>query len=403
VIRAIARTAAIIALVAMLVSLAGCGGGGGGSSTPVMPVQNVQPIVVDTGPANSLNLVFVTLTICSPGSTSACQTIDHVQIDTGSSGLRIISSVLSPTLSLPQRTDNAGNPLGECVQFADGSSWGSVRGADVQIAGEKASAIAVHVIGDPLFAPEPASCSSSGPPENTVPAFGANGLLGISEFIQDCGSACANNAFPGAYYICPSTGCVPTTVSLASQVSNPVAMFASDNNGAIIDLPSVPATGALTVNGSLIFGIGTQANNGLGSAAVFALDPNKGTLTTVLNGVALPNSFFDAGSNGIFFGTNTYPACAAAGVGFYCPATAQNVTATIRGTNGVAANITFSVANADQLFAANPSFVAFSNLTGPGFDPTALDWGLPVFYGRRVYTAIEGRSTPGGTGPFVAF
>jgi hypothetical protein len=32
----------------------------------------------------------------------------------------------------------------------------------------------------------------------------------------------------------------------------------------------------------------------------------------------------------------------------------------------------------------------------PGFD-----WGLPFFYGRAVYTAIEGRGTPAG--PYFAF
>jgi hypothetical protein len=30
-------------------------------------------------------------------------------------------------------------------------------------------------------------------------------------------------------------------------------------------------------------------------------------------------------------------------------------------------------------------------------------WGLPFFYGRAVYTAIDGRSTPGGNGPYYAF
>jgi hypothetical protein len=32
-----------------------------------------------------------------------------------------------------------------------------------------------------------------------------------------------------------------------------------------------------------------------------------------------------------------------------------------------------------------------------------FDFGLPFFFGRSVFTAIEGASTPGGTGPYVAF
>jgi hypothetical protein len=32
-----------------------------------------------------------------------------------------------------------------------------------------------------------------------------------------------------------------------------------------------------------------------------------------------------------------------------------------------------------------------------------FDWGLPFHFGRNVFTAIEGKATPGGEGPFVAF
>jgi hypothetical protein len=33
----------------------------------------------------------------------------------------------------------------------------------------------------------------------------------------------------------------------------------------------------------------------------------------------------------------------------------------------------------------------------------SFDYGLPFFYGRSVYTAIEGRSAGGTTGPYFAF
>jgi hypothetical protein len=32
-----------------------------------------------------------------------------------------------------------------------------------------------------------------------------------------------------------------------------------------------------------------------------------------------------------------------------------------------------------------------------------FDWGVPFFFGRNVFVAIEGSSTPGGTGPYVAY
>jgi hypothetical protein len=43
----------------------------------------------------------------------------------------------------------------------------------------------------------------------------------------------------------------------------------------------------------------------------------------------------------------------------------------------------------------------------PGFPTDAsvpgFDWGLPFFFGRTIYTAIENQSTPAGAGPYVAF
>ncbi|MGB9364088.1 MAG: DUF3443 family protein, partial [Candidatus Sulfotelmatobacter sp.] len=97
------------AIVPPFALLAACGGGSSSSSsTPPNTITttgtNVAPIVVNSGPAASegfpyANGAFANVTVCVPG-TSTCQTIDGVLVDTGSSGLRIISSALS--LSLPQ-------------------------------------------------------------------------------------------------------------------------------------------------------------------------------------------------------------------------------------------------------------------------------------------------------------
>jgi hypothetical protein len=389
-------------LLSVVLALAGCGGGGGGgsSSSPPPPPQNVQAITVDGGPDQIADLAFTSVTVCVPG-TSNCQTIDHVQVDTGSVGLRILSSVL--TLPLPRQSDASGNPLLECAQFADGFSWGPVASADMQIAGEKASSLPVQVIGDPASPAVPFDCSSSGPPENTVQDFGANGLLGVGLFLQDCGAGCVQQVIPGTYYSCPVRGCQPTQIALNRQLQNPVALFATDNNGVLIQLPAVAAAGAATASGSLIFGIGTQSNNGLGNAAVLTVDPNAGTIGTTFNGQAYPDSYIDSGSSVLFFGTSTYPVCTGAGGGLYCPPSTQNLAATLQGVNKAMSAVNFSVANGDQLISANPSFYAFSNIAAPNSDPASFAWGLPFFYGRSVFTAIETRSTPGGVGPYFAF
>ncbi|MEO8303239.1 MAG: DUF3443 domain-containing protein [Betaproteobacteria bacterium] len=390
--------------VAVAFALAGCGGGGDNNGpTPPPPTDNTVAAVVDAGPGGYVNLLFVSVTVCAPGASTNCQTIDHVQVDTGSNGLRIFSSVLSPAVSLQQQRDANGNPIVECTQFADGVSWGPVKIADVRIAGELASSVPIQVIGDPAFATIPASCSNLGPPENDVPTFGANGLLGVGFFLQDCGAPCAQLTIPGTYYICPASGCQPARIAVGLQVQNPAALFAADNNGVIIRLPSVPAAGAATVTGSLVFGIGTQSNNSVSGFAALGVDATTGNLVTVFNNKTYSSSYVDAGSNGTFFGTGLFPNCSASFDGFYCPPTAQNLTAIMRGNNGTQNAVNFSVGNAEQLVTANPNFYAFNNLAGSNPDTATFAWGLPFFYGRSVFTAIEGRSTPAGVGPYVAF
>jgi hypothetical protein len=400
-------------------SLAGCGGGGSGGgdsstqnanppTTTVSPNTiatagpNVQPISVDLGPANIVNGLFTSVTLCAPGSSTNCQTIDHVLVDIGSSGLRVLSSVLSSSLVLGQQTDTTGNSIAECAQFADGYSWGPVKVADIKIAGESANSVPIQVIGDPSFATVPTNCSRTGPAKNTVLTLAANGILGMGVFRRDCGSACALSSSPGFYFACPTSGCHPTALGLAQQLQNPVAMFAVDNNGVIIELPAVSPAGAVSVSGSLVFGIGTQANNGLGTASVFSVDANLGTFTTQLNGQTFPASFIDSGSNALFFQDSGTQICASL-AGFFCPSTTQNLSATIQGTNGATANVAFSVANAEVLLTNNPTFRVFSNLAGSQITRNSFDWGLPFFFGRNVFIAIEGANTPAAVGPYLAF
>jgi hypothetical protein len=92
------------------------------------------------------------------------------------------------------------------------------------------------------------------------------------------------------------------------------------------------AGGAFSVTGSLVYGIGTQANNGLGSAKVLAVDAS-GNITTIFGGQSYPSSFIDSGSNGIYFldaGASGLPLCQDS-ADFYCPATPQALSATNRG------------------------------------------------------------------------
>jgi Protein of unknown function (DUF3443) len=65
--------------------------------------------------------------------------------------------------------------------------------------------------------------------------------------------------------------------------------------------------------------------------------------------------------------------------------------------------VSFKVGNADTLFSSNPSFSAFNDMGAPNPDAQSFDFGLPFFYGRNVFTAIEGKNTSGGMGPYYAY
>lgn len=393
---------------AMLMAVAGTFGGCGGSSHSTNNVNsvsssgtNVQPIAVNAGPANNYaNGVFTSVTVCVPSS-SNCQTIGGILVDTGSYGLRLLSSAGGGalTLSLPQQTAS-GNPVGECAPFVSGFTWGPVQAADIKMAGETASNVPVQVI-DSTFSAVPSTCNNFGVTEtNTLITLGANGILGVGPFAQDCGGGCEQTGAlnPGLYYQCASASCTVIAEPLAQQVQNPVGLFATDNNGVIIELPTLSSSAA-SLSGSMVFGIGTESNNALGSATVFPLDSN-GEFSTTFKGKSYP-AFVDSGSNGFFFLDETLTGLTVCtnNSGFYCPLSSANLSATTD-SGSANANVTFTIANADTLF-QNPADFVFNSLGGP--NPGTFDWGLPFFFGRNVFNAIDGKSTPAGSGPFWAY
>jgi hypothetical protein len=432
----------LFALFAALICLAGsaCGGGGsdsnGSSSTtaqnssqppagqstpPGAPpgpgasqsdpsttlAANQIAVTVGNDPFGIANMLMTSVTICAPG-TSTCQTIPNVQVDTGSHGLRLFAS--NVTIPIARISTGLGK-LAECAAFGSGLTWGSVAQFDVHLGGETAPNTPIQLIGDSTVGSAPSVCTQTGLDTiSTTAALGANGILGVGLKANDCGSACATSTSntPSVYVNCISSPFLcnsQTTVPLNQQVSNPVALFANDNNGVILQLPALPATGAASVSGVMTFGIGTQVNNGLGAAQVYTLSSANAEyplqLLTSYQGVAYNNSFIDSGSNGLFFPNKSIPQCKNGDyASWYCPSSPLAQTATIQGANGRRANIGFSIANADTLVRVNHS-LALNDIGAP-LDGT-FDWGLPFFFGRTVYTAIAGRQAGSSTGPFFAF
>jgi hypothetical protein len=386
-----------------------CGGGGGGAvTTPSTTVgkSNVLRVVVDSGPTgDNVNRLYTDVTICSPGSTSQCQTIANVLVDTGSTGLRLLASVVDPRLNLGRLTGASGLPVLNCAQFVDNTfAWGPLVMADIALAGKVASKVPVQIIADPAFSAMAGVCSS-GTPMNSLRTLGATGIIGLGLFKEDCGAMCETVSNNGFYFTCTTVACTsstPTKLPISKQLKNPVALFESDNNGIVIDLPAVSPDGATSVAGSLIFGVGTDINNQPPTGSILTTSA-LGYIATQFEGNTMGTSFIDTGSNGLYFSSRTIPNCLASGsTGFYCPTSTIGLSATLVGSNAKSVAIPFSIGNASALFAGAPK-AALPTLGGTFADASSFDWGLPFFYGRRVFMGIEGASLGLEKGPFYAF
>jgi hypothetical protein len=413
-------------------SSSGVSGSSSSSSSSGGTAPNVVSMVVNSGPAAAggvNNIAYVSITVCEPGSSTACATIDDIQVDTESSGLRVFASVLqSAGLNLPMMTDSSNNPVAECLAFVQGYVWGPVATADFAIGGESVSGMPVHIMSDTnTFTPSvPTDCTAETSNTNldSIATFGANGIIGVNYLTEDCGPTCAECAsFTGGcsanndmYYSCISNTntCTETPVATNNQVVNPVSRFATDNNGVALQLPAVAEFGSPTATGSLIFGINTASNNQLGSAFVLTLD-DMGFFTSTVGGTAFNSSFIDSGSSAYFFSDSALTTCTINGQTFYCPNTPQTVTAVNQGNNvngtpvGATSTVQISIVSVNALNGADAAFddLALTQITSTGTDPLNddVDFGLPFFYGRTVFTGIVGREAGvgGPVGPYFAY
>ena len=396
----------ILATTFLLLMLSACGGGGGGDSSSSSSASggfnavlqsvnlsaNSVSVYVGADSSQNANTLYVSVTICQPNTTN-CVTVDNVLLDTGSTGLRVLASAVSSLQLNPVTVKSA--PIIECASFISGSAWGPVKLADVKMSSELASSIPIQILADPSYSSIPSACGGSQGTQITS-TIKTNGILGVGLFVND-----SQNYF----------NCVPTTlnncrISLNSslQVQNPVSAFKVDNNGVIVKLPSVSASGASLVTGSLTFGIDTQSNNSSAGSNVIPTD-SYGNFTTYFNNTTYTYSFIDSGSNALFFPSGSLssvlvPCSSSTVLGFYCPSATQSYTAFLTLKNQVQASVNFSAANAETLVASGNK--AFSNLTGQS-GINLFNWGLPFFYGRSVYMGITGRSSNAGTGPYYAY
>ncbi len=295
------RALGMFALVGLALALGGCGGGGGGgggSSTPPPAAQNVQPISVDAGPASVANIVFVSVTVCAPGSSD--QLPDHRSRPGRHRFVRLASALV-----------------------------GAFAGAGVAAAArrERQSARRVRAVRRRLQlgigetrrpAPSPANrrarcrCMSSAIPRSSRfrTAARAPGRR-RTRCRPSAPTACSGSASSSRIAAAPARKkslAVPTTAvprpaasqrrsRLPSSCKTRWRNSAWTTTARSLSSAAIPAAGAATAAGFIIFGIGTQTNNALGSAKVLTTDPETGYIVTAFNGQTYTTSYIDSGSS----------------------------------------------------------------------------------------------------------
>ncbi len=448
-VRAGRRRFYLTGLCCAFLALTGCGGGGGANSGGntgggTGNVAQTTLITIDGGPASLVNVPFISVTVCAPG-TATCQTIDHVILDTGSTGLRLVASVLGSNLTLPAESDGSGNPLRECYAYVTSYVWGSMVTADVSIAGQKQANLPVHLIGDSAAGAPAAQCtgvanadfasfinqaSATSTLTDTVATFGANGILGVSPAgAQDCGTYCAPgtsapaSALANYYYSCPSTTtCTPTTAALSSQASNPIALLNSGQvNGITISLPAAADPGATTASGTLTLGVSTNTGNTPPSTAKFyGLNPYA-LFSTQFNSTNYLG-VVDSGTELYLFTDASITSCpVGSSVELYCPASTLSLSATFgetadvvhaRGTSGAVGFSIQNYANVPNSDLVAPDIGTPCGLYLNGICYTATTatqslpyfiWGLPFYFGRSIYFVYQGATAGNVQGPALGF
>lgn len=337
---------------------------------PGVSGANIAPIYTDNcatrGTIAASNIPYTSVYLCAP-SGSPCAWIDHLQIDTGSVGLRVLASAIPANVlaGMPAVTGSGVNPqgapvsgnMGECYQFVLSYFWGGLRQANIKMGGvpsaggtytgNSSGQAVVHVLNDSTVpAGAPTVCTSAAgsgsTPETTAAAIGANGVLGIGLHPNDSNSA-------AIYFACPDTvadNCgTMAQVTTAQVVPNPVSAMLLNGTSLTLDsaptirshavtynsyqvtitLPNkttTPLTNISAVAGYLTLGIPAS---GAGSpTAILLADPHTQRVSAVIAGKSFPSystltqvipstasysdgAFIDSGSNSYFFTQTDLP------------------------------------------------------------------------------------------------
>lgn len=347
--------------------------------------DNRLPITVGKGLDASpdalfdINIPTVSLVVCLPGNASLCRRIDHILLDTGSSGLRIFRNVLPfdpPPLSWEGRS------VYECLPFGTANLWGQLGAIDVRLGREPfLRSLPVQIMGrNPVRSLQhilPPTCAQKVPdrPEETFAGF--NGILGIAPQRYDFGFD----------YLCEKSHCSLWAPSVPFQVPNPVMLLPEDNNGVVLSFPRTPSNGNGPISGELRFGIWTQADNRIPSASTTYFLDGTGSLRA-LSGLSRIPVRIDSGTNFSLMPSSywRFPSCPQPISSFACPPEPTVFPLLIQGDSGPSMGlVALSVRDARVILEKNSSVLPGILYKGKDSPFPMIELGLPFFLGRTIY------------------
>jgi hypothetical protein len=352
---------------------------------------NIAPLYVDGDPCSgggNANEPFTNIKICAPGNKTNCQVIDHVTVDTGSTGLRLPSSAFNANPSLlqamPYVPTSDGQILTNCATFGSGLTFGPVQTADVYIADKFVKNISLQIYN------QNATQTPCGFAFDAAP----NGLLGVSLLEPT-----------GAYFSCNTdgSGCQPV-VSPSIVIPNPVSKFQNDNNGVTIALSQIPPSGSTEpVLGVLIFGVGTQADNTPPEGTVPLQANPSGQINLQIDGNNTVPALIDSGTSLLAISESLLPEFLPNcnfDIPAYCPSSDIDISLVLSGSNATTIEVGYTIADVDPLTEAGD--IAENDAAGQPVNPAFVILGLPFFYGKTMYFVFQGQPSPLGTGPINA-
>lgn len=356
------------------------------------PLADNQVEAIVKTPGSGFNRITVAVTICAPGSTTNCQRIENIMVDTGSTGLRVQRAAISPdVLGLPPLLGRDNVPLAECEHFSgkNNAAWGAIRTADVSIGHMHAPGLAIQIVNDDSVQ-RPSWCKNTARPTS-------NGTLGIGWRPRD----------PHTFVAVFNHRYTPLDPAIdANHLANPVAKFTTHNNGEVFNFRDADSHGEKAVKGTITFGIGTADNNRIDGAQYIPLDSN-GLFTTTFDGVTFPSSYIDSGTPQLILADPALSVCDTASSYYYDDAATHRSASLQENAAAVALNapsaaatpqgdpaVPVDVVVANRAVACRPVHAGVvGGIAEISTTQGKFVWGLPFFLGKRVFLVQQQAAT----------